>query len=316
MTVGGFLLVYAAIVGTAGLLCFQRAGWPLRTPRLAITVYLAACWSLLAALVLAGIALAVPATALGGGISHTLGACIHRMRHAYATPGGAAVAGFGLGVSGALLVRLVAATAHQLATTRRQAHRQVDLALLVGRMEPELGGALVVEDANATAFCVGGARPTVVFTTAALDSLNRDQVRAVLAHERAHLAHRHHRLLTAARVMARALPMIPLLRQAPAVLGRLVEMHADDAATQEHDRAVLATALVTLATTPARQPVLGASSTDALARMHRLLAPSPPLDPTARRLANVAVVALLVLPLLFAAAPALVALSQGRVAAQ
>jgi Zn-dependent protease with chaperone function len=198
---------------------------------------------------------------------------------------------------------------------RRQARRQVDLAMLVGRLEPELD-ALVVDDANASAFCVGGARPTVVFTTAALDSLSHDQVRAVLAHERAHLAHRHHRLLTAARVMARALPMIPLLRQAPAELGRLIEMHADDAATEQHDRAVLATALVTLATTPSRQPVLGAASTDALARMHRLLAPSPPLDATARRLANFTVVALLILPVLFAVVPALVALSQGRVAPQ
>jgi Zn-dependent protease with chaperone function len=315
VTVGWFLLVYATIVGTAGLGWFRRASWPSRTPRLAITVYLAACWSLIAALLLAGVAIAVPATALSGGISYTLGACILRLRAAYATPGGALVAGVGLAASGALLVRLSVAATSQVSAMRRQARRQVDLALLVGRPEPELG-AIVVDDANPSAFCVGGARPTVVFTTAALDSLSRDQVRAVLAHERAHLAHRHHRLLTAARIMAKALPIVPLLDEAPVELGRLIEMHADDAATEHHDRAVLATALVTLATTPTRQPVLAAGATDALARMRRLLAPSPPLDAAGRRLANLTVVALVVLPLLLAVAPALVALALGRVTPQ
>jgi Peptidase family M48 len=315
VTVGWFLLVYAAIVGTGGPLWFRRASWPLRTPRLAITVYLAACWSLLVALLLAGLALAVPATALGGGISYTLGACIVRLRAAYATPGGALVAGLGLAVSAALLSRLGAATVSQISAMRRQARRQVDLALMIGRRAPELD-AIVVDDANPSAFCVGGRRPTVVFTTAALDSLSPDQVRAVLAHERAHLAHRHHRLLTAGRVMARALPFVPLLHEAPVELGRLVEMHADDAATEHHDRAVLATALVTLATTPTRQPVLAAAATDVLARMRRLLAPSPPLDAAGRRLANITVAALVLLPLLFAVTPALVALAMGRVTPQ
>jgi Zn-dependent protease with chaperone function len=202
----------------------------------------------------------------------------------------------------------------QVVTTRRQARRQVDLALLVGHRVPGLD-ALVVEDEHATAFCVGGARPTVVLTTTALEALGPDQLRAVLAHERAHLAHRHHRVLTVASVLAKALPL-PLLREAPAELGRLVEMHADDAATQQHDAALLAGALVVLATSPSPEPVLAAAATDALARMHRLLAPAPPLEPAGRRFAAATVVALVLLPVLFALTPAFVALAQGRVTPQ
>ena len=315
MTVGGVLVVYAVIVGTAGLSWFRRARWTSRSPRLGIAVYLAAAWSVLAALTLAGLTLAVPATALGGGISDVLGACVLRLRAAYATPGGAAVAGAGIAVSAALVVRIATAGVTQIAALRAQARRQVDLARLVGRAEPSLG-ALVVEHDAPSAFCVGGAQPTIVFTSAALDALDRRQIRAVLAHERAHLAHHHHRLQTAAKVMARALPLIPLLREAPDELARLIEMHADDVATVDHDRSVLATALVTLATAPTRHPALAAGATDALARMRRLLAPVPPLARAGRHAASAAFALLVLLPMLMAGTPALIALAMGRVTPQ
>jgi beta-lactamase regulating signal transducer with metallopeptidase domain len=309
------LLVYAVTVGTLGLISFQRASWPARTPRLAIAVYLAGCWSAIAALVLAGAALAVPTTALGGGLSATIGACIIRLRTAYATPGGAVVAGLGLAASGALVVRLLVTAARLVVRTGRQARRQVELALMVGHRQPELG-AVVVDDEHPTAFCVGGGRPTVVLTSAALDVLSHDELYAVLAHERAHLAHRHHRLLTVAAVLRGALPVLPLLREAPTELGRLVEMHADDDAAQRHDPSLLASALVLLASATSsavQQPVLAVAATDVLARMHRLLAPAPPLAMANRRLAVLAAVALALLPLLFAVTPAFVALAQGRV---
>jgi hypothetical protein len=315
MTVGGLLLVYAVTVGTAGLQWFRRARWTGRSPYLGVAVYLAAAWSVLAALALAGLTLAVPATALGGGISHVLGACVLRLRAEYATPGGAAVAGVGIAVSAALVVRVAAATIAQVTAMRAQAGRQVQLARLVGRDEPDLG-ALVVDSDQPSAFCVGGSQPTIVFTSAALDALDPRQIRAVLAHERAHLVHHHHWMQTAARVLARALPVIPLLREAPDQLGRLIEMHADDVAVVDHERSVLATALVTLATAPARQPALAAAATDALARMRRLLAPTPPLPRAGRRAVTATAALLVVLPVLMAGTPALIALALGRVSPQ
>ena len=84
-------------------------------------------------------------------------------------------------------------------------------------------------------------------TTAALQALDPAQVDAVLAHERAHLACHHHRFLAIARIGQQVFPFIPLMRDAAGQVARLVEMHADDAATAGRDTRPLATALVVLA---------------------------------------------------------------------
>ena len=65
-------------------------------------VYLAAGWSVIAAVGLAGLTLAVHATALGGALSHLVRACVLRLRATYGTPGGATVAGLGLTLAGAV----------------------------------------------------------------------------------------------------------------------------------------------------------------------------------------------------------------------
>ena len=54
MTVAALLLVYAASVGTMGSRLLGRSRWALRAPLPGIAVYLAAAWSVVAALGLAG----------------------------------------------------------------------------------------------------------------------------------------------------------------------------------------------------------------------------------------------------------------------
>src|SRR6201993_3913826 len=66
----------------------RRGRWPDRAPLLAILTYLAAGWSVVAALGLAGLTLTVHATALGGGLSHLIGACVLRLPAPHAPPGG------------------------------------------------------------------------------------------------------------------------------------------------------------------------------------------------------------------------------------
>jgi hypothetical protein len=105
VTVAAVLLAYAAGLGILGIRMLGRARWTARAPLLAIVVYLAAGWSVIAALGLAGLTLAVHATALGGGLSHLIGACVHRLRATYGTPGGATVAGLGLTLAGAVVAR-------------------------------------------------------------------------------------------------------------------------------------------------------------------------------------------------------------------
>ena len=312
MTVAIILIAYAVCAGTFGGRLLGGAGWTARAPFLAITTYLSASWSVVAALGLAGLTLAVRATALGGGLSHLIGACVLRLRETYGTPGGATVAALGLTLAGAVVARTALTGASHFRTAWQQAREHAQTARLVGRPEPSLG-AVLVEHSEPVAYCVAGRHPTVILSTGAVDALDRAQLDAVLAHERAHLAGRHHQLLSLARVGRLVLPFLPLMRDADEQVTRLVEMHADDAAARSNDPRALATALVVLATSASPGPALAAAATDSMQRIHRLLRPAEPLSPARRYLLRVAAASLMLTPILLAIAPALLALALGRV---
>jgi Zn-dependent protease with chaperone function len=313
VTVGAILLAYAVIVGTLGSRLLGRAGWTGRAPMLATAAYLTAAWSIVAALGLAGLTLAVHATALGGGLSHLIGACVLRLRATYDTPGGATVAGLGLTMAGAVAARTVVTAVAHLRGTRRLALQHAQTARFVGRPEPGLGATLV-DHWQPAAYCVAGRRPTVILTTGALAALDGDQLAAVLAHERAHLAFRHHLLKDLARIGRQVLPFMPLMRDTDTQVARLVELHADDMAGRSCAPGPLATALVILATGASPEPALAAAATDAVQRIHRLLGPAePPLSRVRRQLLGAAVAAIALTPVVLALAPAVVALALGRV---
>lgn len=313
MTGAAVLIGYAVCVGTLGSRLLGRARWAARAPLLAIVIYLAAGWSVVAALGLTGLTLAVHATALGGGLSHLIGACVLRLRETYGTPGGATVAALGLTMAGAVAARTVLTAVTHLRAARQQALLHAETARLVGRPEPLLG-AVLVEHSEPVAYCVAGRNPTVILSTGALEALEPAQLSAVLAHERAHLASRHHLVLALARIGRLVLPFLPLMRDADAQVARLVEMHADDAAARTSDARSLATALVVLATGTSPAPALAASAIDSVQRIHRLLRPAEPLGRARRQLLRAAAASLALTPLLLALAPALLALALGRVA--
>ena len=229
--VAAVLVAYAACLGMTGSRMLGRARWTSRAPLLAIVVYLAAGWSVIAAVGLAGLTLAVHATALGGGLSHLVGACVLRLRATYGTPGGATVAGLGLTLAGAVAARTAFTATTYLRVTGRQALLHAQTARLVGQPAPAMG-AVLVEHAQPAAYCVAGRHPTVILSTGAVQALDPGQLDAVLAHERAHLAGRHHRLLAVARIGHQVLPFLPLMRDVEQEVARLVELHADDAATR------------------------------------------------------------------------------------
>jgi Zn-dependent protease with chaperone function len=313
VTAAAVLIGYAAGVGTLGRRLLGRAGWTARAPLLAIVTYLAAAWSAVAALALAGLTLAVRATALGGGLSHLIGACVLRLRETYGAPGGAAVAGIGLILAGAVAARTVLAASTHLRAAGRQALRHAEAARIVGRAEPALG-AVLVEHSEPVAYCVAGRRPTVILSTGALQALAPAQLSAVLAHERAHLAGHHHRLLAMARISRLVLPLFPLMHDAEVQVERLIEMHADDTAARSGDPRSLATALVVLASGTCPAPALAASVTDSVQRISRLLRPAEPLGQARRQLLRATAASLALAPVLLALAPALLAVALGRVA--
>jgi Zn-dependent protease with chaperone function len=298
VTVAAVLISYAVCVGTLGSRLLGRARWTARAPLLAIVTYLAAGWSVVAALGLAGLTLAIHATALGGGLSHLIGACVLRLRETYGTPGGATVAALGLTLACAVAARTVLTAMTHLRAAGQQALLHAETARLVGRPEPALG-AVLVEHSDPVAYCVAGRHPTVILSTGAVQALEPAQLSAVLAHERAHLTGRHHRLLALARIGRLVLPFLPLMRDADAQVARLVEMHADDAAARASDPRSLATALVVLAT--------GASPAPGLR-------PAEPLGPGRRQLLRATAASLALTPVLLALAPAMLALALGRVA--
>jgi Zn-dependent protease with chaperone function len=314
VTVAALLVGYVACLGVLGSRILSRARWTARAPLLAIVTYLAAGWSVVAALGLAGLTLAVHATALGGGLSDLIGACVHRLQATYGTPGGATVAGLGLTLAGAVLARTVLTAMTHFRAAGRQALQHAQTARLVGKPEPALGAVLVEHDQPA-AYCVAGRQPTVILTTGAVQALDPGQLDAVLAHERAHLTGRHHRLLALARIGREVLPFLPLMRDAEEQVARLVELHADDAAARARDPRLLATALVVLATSASPASTLAAGATDSVQRIHRLLGPSQPLGRARRQLLRATAAALALTPVLLALTPAVVALALGKLPA-
>jgi Zn-dependent protease with chaperone function len=314
VTVAAVLVAYAACLGILGSRMLGRARWTARAPLLAIVTYLAAGWSVIVALGLAGLTLAVHATALGGGLSQLIGACVHRLQATYGTPGGATVAGLGLTLAGAVLARTALTAVAHFRAAGRQALHHAQTARLIGKPEPALG-AMLVEHAQPAAYCVAGRQPTVILTTGAVQALDPGQLDAVLAHERAHLTGRHHRLLAMARIGREVLPFLPLMRDAEAQVARLVELHADDAATRARDPRLLATALVVLATAASPASTLAAGATDSVQRIHRLLRPTEPLGRARRQLLRATAAALALTPVLLALTPAVVALALGKLPA-
>jgi Zn-dependent protease with chaperone function len=160
-----------------------------------------------------------------------------------------------------------------------------------------------MEHPSAVAYCLPGRVATIVLTSGALAALNDDEIRAVLAHEKAHLRGRHHLVLAAADAVATTLPFVPSLRRAREEQARLLEMLADDAAAQSSGRLAVARALVSLAEVSVPVATLGASNVTSFARAQRLLHPSVPISFVLRASVAVTLVLLTSVPVLLLFAP-------------
>ena len=176
-----------------------------------------------------------------------------------------------------LLSELLASAAHTLRARRRN-RVLVDL---VATRNPLLPGARVVAHALPVAYCLPGLRSRVVLSSGVLSLLREDEVRAVLAHEAAHVDQRHDLVVLPFVALRATFPRLPVVRTAAAEVALLVEMLADDRAARRHPREVLARALYKVtAQTPAGG--LAAGGPTVLLRAQRLLAPPPPLGGLAR----------------------------------
>ncbi len=263
------LFGYAALLLTIGPVTLARARWPDGAPRLAIAAWFVLTGSAVASVIAGGIALMVPTVRVSADLARLLAACVMALRAQYAHPGGAALTGAGAVLALAVLARITWCTARSLAHAARARRRHRLRLSLVGRPDPQLG-AVVVRHDDPAAYCLPGPGSRIVVTTGAIDALDDGQLRAVLAHERAHLRGRHHLLVTLAVALNAAFPRVPAFRIAREQVARLAELSADDVASATAHRLAVAGALLSLgAGVPAA--ALGASGTADAARVRRLI---------------------------------------------
>jgi Zn-dependent protease with chaperone function len=296
------LLGYAALLLTAGARLLARARWPDSAPRLAITAWFALTCSAVASVAAGGLALMVPTVRVSASLARLLASCVMALRAQYAHPGGAALTGAGAVLGLAVLTRITWCAGQALtraAAARRRHRRRLSL---VGRPDPALGAVVVGHD-DPAAYCLPGRGSRIVLTTGAIGALDEGQLRAVLAHERAHLRGRHHMLVTLAGALCAAFPRVPAFRTASEQVARLAELAADDAASAAAHRLTVAGALLNLgAGAPAA--ALGAAGTADAARVRRLI-DGPAAISRTRVLSVAATAAAVVLvPVLLLAGPA------------
>ncbi len=306
MILAASLLAYAGVLAMFAPAVLGRGTWSARAPRLGIVIWQALSVSAVLSAVLAGLTLAIPAAPFGTGLAALLRSCLMALRHSYASPSGVGVPLAGLVLAGAVSIRSLACVCAGLSLAARDRRRHADVLALVGR-RGDHPGATVLDHATPGAYCLPGRHGQVVLTSAALDTLGKHQLDAVLAHERAHLAGHHHLVLGAAEALHRAFPLVPLFRRSNEEVRRLVEMAADDAAARCQGRRPVAEAMAVLAEGRAPSAALAAGGCGALERVRRLLAPARPLALRARIAGFCLALGLLVVPALGAAAPALLA---------
>ena len=298
------LMVLAVMLAVMGPAFLRRISWLERSPRIGIAAWQTLSVSIVLAVLLAGLSLAVPAIPWTINLAAWIRTCAMAILAQYSTPGGAVVSATGAAAAGAVIVRVTYCLAVDRAVAARSRRAQVNVLALIAR--PHLHyDALVVDHGAAAAYCLPGRLRQVVLTSAALLALDHNQLLAVLAHERAHLRGRHDLILAAADALQHAFPRVTAFRTARRELGRLVEMLADDSAARHSDRTTVATALVRLAEhglTPAA--ALGAGGESAPSRVRRLISPLRPLGAGKTTVAVLAMGLLVALPLLLAIAPA------------
>lgn len=192
------------------------------------------------------------------------------LRHAdpVATP----VAVLALFVLAALIARFVATGARRLVALRG--------AFRLAAALPTAGGELaVIDHPGLVAYAVPGRPGRIAVSRDLLRGLDANERRAVLAHERAHLVHRHHLHHTAAQL---AVAANPLLHRLPATVALSTERWADEAAAKTCRRDIVADALTFAASGATRllaapSVVLAAAGTDVVARVQALRGPAPRL---------------------------------------
>ncbi|MEU0170307.1 M56 family metallopeptidase [Streptomyces iakyrus] len=297
-------LAIALVLGALLPRALTRSHWAHRAPRLAVAVWIVLTLSLTASLSLTVLQLLLPAAS-----SHHLSRVVEVCVVSGATDCGPllqnSLAGMSarkwaaLSAASAVPTALTAALVRELLSARRRRARHGELLRLVGRRRPELR-ATVLEHGTPAVYCLPGRAPQVVVSSGALEVLTEEQLAAVLEHERAHIAGRHHLLVAAAGAASVIFRGLPIARLVGTDVPLLLEMAADDRALRRCSRNALATALFAVASGQAPHKAFAAGGPSAVVRMRRILTPHATGSPAPRTVVMALTAAVAMAPLVAA----------------
>lgn len=293
------LLSFVAVATTATPRVLRRTRWVERSPLLGIVMWYCVLTATITATAAAIMSMLVPMGRKDPPLCLAWRWCLQAAQGEHGAAG-QLVAATVTATTAVLAVRLVVCSVRLMRALGHQRRQHLQLLCLAGSERPELG-AVVVSSPEAAAYMVVARRPQVVVTTGAIACLSREELAAVLAHERAHAAGRHDVLVNAVRLLHDAFPGLSLFAIAEQQLVRLVELRADEVATRHYRPISLARALVALAGSGAADVPPGAvraNGGDAMGRLNRLLDPPERLPLIYRTAIGAGALAIAVTPVL------------------
>jgi Zn-dependent protease with chaperone function len=270
----------------------SRAHWPARDPVGALLVWQA-------------VGLAGGLALVGSGVVYGLAPLGPTLPSALGSAGGALAAGrlpdlgvthvLALGAALVLVLRLVGVLVVVTVRTLRARRRHRDLLDLLATPWPTVPGAHVLEHPVPVAYCLPGLRSRLVVSAGVLDALDPPAVRAVLAHEQAHLTERHDLVVLPFVAWGATAPFVRGMVCAQVAVAALVEMRADDVASAAVTPKQLTGALRTVG---GAAPAAALSAfTDALdRRLLRITSPPAPLPAAVRVLVRLGALGLVAVP--------------------
>lgn len=276
------LLLAGAVIATTGDQILIGRRWVPAAPGSAVAAWLLLLVTGTVAVLGAGAVAVVPLLRHLGGLREFVHRCPAFLVALHSHTWYLLLASVGATVTVAGTAWLVVVIRRHLRVLRRDSQRH--RLALVADGQGQRPVAVLASD-RCAAWSVPAGSGYVVVTDAALRDLTREQLDAVIRHERAHLRGRHHLVLTLVRALRVALPC-RLTRAAAAEVAVLLEMRADDVAVAGSDRAVLRAALQRMAAVPETPATLAMTGGSVQRRLRRLVAP-----PVGARWQSVAVVA-------------------------
>ena len=265
ITAAALLGVIAVLLAGPVPLALARANWPARSPGVALVLWqaiaLSGGLSMIGSLLLYGL---VP---FGDALDTSVGALGGNLRAGTLPAGTSVTHVLALGAAILLGTHLLLNLLATFVRAERQRRRHHALIALLSDPLHGQPGMRVIDHPAPVAYCLPGAgHSATVLSNGLLRLLDADQMRAVIAHEQAHLVQRHHVVLLAFKSWHSALPWFPIANRAENAVALLVEMLADDHARRVVDDHTLARAIALVGYALAGFAAPTTSEADATAR--------------------------------------------------